>query len=672
MMLDIEYLKRGKNVIKGSSELKIMQNNYTPLLDLLVRESIQNSLDARISGASYINVNFKHDSFDLNSLCSKFPVIGERIRKKYINTNNKFIAIMDDNTVGLTGNLAGEYDNNSIDENLGKLVFHIMEEQEREGAGGSWGIGKTLYYRIGNGLVIYYSRVKINNDYQDRLVAAIVEDETNKDGLLSEIEENVGVAWFGKRDNNNPIEAIVDREQIKDFLRIFGLKPMDEKQTGTYVIIPFVNENILLKNNISEKSFNVWWNDNIEDYLYVSCLRWYFPRMCKNYRNGPVLHVYINDEFVQPNEDTLIYKKFNELYDATLDNTINWVKIETIKRKTDLKNDVVGKFAYGLLDKDELGIIKYHLPNPNQFALIDDIESNNPLVFYCRNQGMIINYTSFSKNIANLNIPDNKILVGLFVVDPDNYFTCVDGEIKLDEYLRKGEKSDHSSWEDHSLPNYGRKLHIVEGINNSISKILNEKYSFEKKLEVESFIDIGLARKYGNLFLPESGYGTDSRRVAGKINNSNNLIKSGKNTIKMLGESFLGRNLTLEYDIDIKEKISCIELNNKIYTIASIYNAKEWISNGFEYPCNIKKIALQCLSRYKKTINEKMILVNNDESISFENFNIIFEKICGKCYRILFINNKRQFIPITFRIKIELETNDVLTQTYCDVSFRGD
>ena len=44
--MDIEIALPGKMSESGSSLLKLIQNNSTPTIDLLVRESIQNSLDA--------------------------------------------------------------------------------------------------------------------------------------------------------------------------------------------------------------------------------------------------------------------------------------------------------------------------------------------------------------------------------------------------------------------------------------------------------------------------------------------------------------------------------------------------------------------------------------------------------------------------------------------------
>lgn len=674
-MMKIECLKKGKNVIKGSSELRIMQNNYTPVLDLLIRESLQNSLDAKKENADVIYVDYLHSSFNVDSVCSEIETVGDKIKNKYKSNKADYIAIMDKNTIGLTGDLSGDYEEkDKQNQNLGKLVFHIMEEQEREGAGGSWGIGKTLYYRLGIGLVIYYSRIRNNNSYQERLVAAIVEDETKKDGLLSSINGNVGVAWFGDVENGKAVKAITDSDYIKRFLSHFDLKPLTNNETGTYVIIPFIDEKKLLENNLSENAEEMWWNKSIEDYLYVSVLRWYFPRFSKYYDNGPKLDVHINGEKVEASDEsnTVLYKKYIELYDAFYKNKPNkWIKVSKIERKTDLVTNKVGKFIYGLVDKNEIGVKKYHLPNPKQYALIDFYESSYPLVCYCRNAGMIINYETFNRNLGFINCPEDKYIIGLFVVDPNNSICCSPKNIKLDEYLRTSEKSDHSSWEDHPIPNYNHNIRIVDGIYKNIAKVLNADFGEEKKIETENTVDISLARKFGHLFLPDAGYGSDPRKAGSGSNGGGGFTKIGNSKIQLLSTKYKDGNLILGYEIVMKERVKYIKFDNLINTVGKKYNAIDWIEEGFEYPCNICQIGLQCIARNKKSVTEDVVFVEKGDEVLFEGYSIEFISTQNSCYSFVLNRQDNNNDGLIFKIYIEIENKDKSMQTYCNVEFGG-
>ena len=149
----------------GASILRSLQNKSIPLLDLIVRESIQNSLDAGIDGVGNTRVDFHFGDFDADNLARHLEGVSDELLSNYCN-RTKFLAISDKNTFGLTGAISGDYHDDLVNSNFHKLVFGIGKNQEKEGAGGSWGLGKTSFFRIGNGIVIYYTskflRRKIN------------------------------------------------------------------------------------------------------------------------------------------------------------------------------------------------------------------------------------------------------------------------------------------------------------------------------------------------------------------------------------------------------------------------------------------------------------------------------------------------------------------------------
>ena len=149
----------------GASILRSLQNKSIPLLDLIVRESIQNSLDAGIEGVGKTRVDFHFGDFDADNLARHFEGVSDELLSNYCN-RTKFLAISDKNTLGLTGAISGDYYDDIVNSNFYKLVFGIGKNQEKEGAGGSWGLGKTSFFRIGNGIVIYYTRIKTEDSYE--------------------------------------------------------------------------------------------------------------------------------------------------------------------------------------------------------------------------------------------------------------------------------------------------------------------------------------------------------------------------------------------------------------------------------------------------------------------------------------------------------------------------
>ena len=246
--MQIEIAKHERMSESGSSLLRLIQNTSTSTLDLLVRESLQNSLDAARSDKDYVGVNFKVGEFEAAAFNSFFDGIKDKLNARFFG-KQKYISVRDHNTVGLTGPLHFSQVKNNEFGNLLKLVYEISKAQQNQGAGGSWGLGKTVYFRLGIGLVIYYSRIlKDNGEYESRLAAALVEDECKADRLIPEIpgEPQRGIAWWGSRFNANSTQPVTDEAEIKQLLDVLGIKMYSKEQTVTTIIIPYVDEEKLL------------------------------------------------------------------------------------------------------------------------------------------------------------------------------------------------------------------------------------------------------------------------------------------------------------------------------------------------------------------------------------------------------------------------------------------
>ena len=89
----------------GSSLLKLIQNNQTPKLDLFIRESIQNSLDASLNGVESVKVEYLIDEFNSLALSYQLEGIQKNLSSKYSSHDYKYLAIRDYHTEGLTGPL---------------------------------------------------------------------------------------------------------------------------------------------------------------------------------------------------------------------------------------------------------------------------------------------------------------------------------------------------------------------------------------------------------------------------------------------------------------------------------------------------------------------------------------------------------------------------------------
>src|SRR5690606_7699366 len=137
--------------------------------------------------------------------------IKDALNKKFDNSNAKALYISDSNTVGLTGPLHIDEVVDNDYGNLQKLVYEISIPQNKEGAGGSWGLGKTIYFRFGIGLVFYYSRIKkMDGEYEHRLAATMVENEEGEYTYIPSVDNKPkrGIAWWGEEAEDGSTTAI--------------------------------------------------------------------------------------------------------------------------------------------------------------------------------------------------------------------------------------------------------------------------------------------------------------------------------------------------------------------------------------------------------------------------------------------------------------------------------
>lgn len=674
--MKIRLLKQGWMTTSGSSLLRMMQNVNTPSLDLIVRESLQNSLDAAKSKSprDKVKVEFTYNDFDINLLSNQFEGIGKELKEIRCDNGYKFLAISDRETKGLVGNLNGIFQNNEENQNLGKLVFQIMKPQEEEGAGGSWGIGKTVYYRLGIGLVIYYSRIKLENgDYQNRLVAALVEDEKEQNGLLKSYKNNLGAAFFGKENNDsfNQLEAITDDEYIKMFLKIFNLEPYLNEDTGTSIIIPFIDEKKTLNNNVSADGGRLWWTETIENYLRVSILRWYFPRLSNNYKYGARLVASVNGNLVKSDFNTPYFEKMKELYDAAFSSTIpNWIIKKEITRSRNVKYDVIGWFMYGKLTNEELGITN-HLPNEYKYSGCDEIskEYNTPIISFCRKPGMIINY----KVDWAIKKEKSDHIVGIFVINSNNEITNP-VVVNLDDYLRKSEKSDHTTWVDYSISSGERQINIVNTIYSNIRQALEFSYGQNQNVSGYGETNTVLAHKFGKKFLPDENYGKHSSgiRRGGRREGGGHFLNKNGNQVNFKNRIFRDDKIIIDYEIILNKETKEFIVESKVNSISKAITASNWEKNGSKFPLNIEDVGLKCGKKDNKKVDNDVVYMKSYKDVKFEFFEVNYLiSDMGKRHGLRFkkIGN---FQPLVFTLRILFSSKDRSLQSNFDFSFKED
>lgn len=596
MKLKIKTHEKSNMVFTGSKVLRTIADTYTPNIDLLIRESIQNSLDAVLDESSYCRMNYIYGTFNNSSLYNSLDGILLALRKKYNAEKYEFLAISDDNTCGLLGDPYPNED--SKYKNLYNLVYDFMNGKTDENAGGSWGVGKSVYYRFGNGLVFYYSRTFENNKYINKLAGAFIQDESKEECLLG--RNSSGIAFFGDLDQNGKSIPIYDDNEIKEFLNIFGLSLYEEDKTGTTVIIPYFDKEQLLNFTINDT--NEPWKENVEEALKVAIQRWYFPRLNNNNYNGKYLKCAVNNKLIELNA---FFKKLQDLYMGKIEDAH---EDDICINKKEYK---LGCFRHKKFKKIELGVESppEYLSNP--YVLVDkhvDLEDKNPaLLFYTRKPGMIITYDP--KNLSNFQTDDDEYIIGVFILNDE---LTIDGE-KLGSYIRGTEIANHKEWTDSNLSNFPvfTSKKPFSKICSSIKKNIKDSY-FVSNVDDVNDSSSYYQRILGQLLLPPEDYGDEPtlpKRNGGGSEKSDYAAPRKKKVNWYFSGFEYGMLLYIfEFTLKPQEIFSC---KLKVKASSKIYSFDEWIKLGFDIPCKLHKLEIMEYTINKESFN-KSISITDD------------------------------------------------------------
>lgn len=683
--MKIEIAEPGRMTQSGSSLFRLIQNHKTPVLDLLVRESIQNSLDAHKLDAKYVTVEFLTGEFNSSKLGNELEGITEELQKRYPNENYQYLAVCDSNTVGLTGEMDVKNVKHNNYGNLLKLVYEICKPQDNEGAGGSWGLGKTVYFRVGIGLVIYYSRIQEEDGkYSSRLAASFVENEMNENAMIPEYKgmSRRGIAWWGANIRENTTVPITDENYINKFLDIFGIKPYTDDKTGTIIIMPYINSDTLLADNridytdVIEGHFSPYWYSSIENYLKISVQRWYAPRLCNtNYQYGAYLRVLVNEKGISKDSMEPVFKVVQALYnranyveefDDILSENKTEVFVKDVEIRKCLRDTNAGNVACVKLTSNVLGMeVPNNKPEPSIYlnCEIPDKSVNRPIVFFVRKPGMIVSYESVST--WTLGIPSTSkkdFIFGVFVLNSLNEFKEKGPVLKLEEYIRKSELADHTSWNDWSNINFNPR--IISKIQKSVTKTIGGQYT-EENIEHQVKENSELSRYLGELVLPPDGFGKDAG-AGQKPHNPHDGKKIGKKfsfVYEASGIRYCANKMIvpMELKTSANQKIRHTSFDVLIDSETGKISLSEWEKNlNLKSPFSIEEISMLLDTIDGEKIGTELVIDLDNPTIEYNDisFSMKFTDN-GAGFGMNITSLEEHSMKIKFEVKIHLEEKNV-------------
>lgn len=238
--------------LPGQVETEVTQrdqfsNDEVQLSETIVRESIQNSLDAAIDDPSRIKVSFrwldKSNGLDPEFFCQIFDEQLKHAKEAGLDVdsvdfdNPSVLVIEDFGTKGLTGSITEKDDDNFSD------FWRRHGKSHKTGKSrGRWGLGKLVYSTTSQ-LGVFFGATRRADDPCIHVMGQTVLNLRKVDGkeypphgFFADIE---GEGIF----NEIPV-PVKDNELIEKFTTQFSLERKEE--TGLSVIIPFPNPDFSL------------------------------------------------------------------------------------------------------------------------------------------------------------------------------------------------------------------------------------------------------------------------------------------------------------------------------------------------------------------------------------------------------------------------------------------
>lgn len=270
----------------------------------LVREAIQNSLDARVkdnSGPVHVRFGVSCNGALSKETMSKY--ISEVAWKHFHAKNNgltdapsvndkcHYLVYEDFGTTGLTGDVM-QYD---FKEGVNNPFYYFMRAEGQSGKSeedrGRWGVGKFVFPHASN-IRSFFMFTNRNDDGQSMMAGQCILKSHEVDN-----ESYTPDGWYGVFDEEDFQLAIKDEEIIEQFQSDFGLE-RKINQAGLSVVIPYINDEFTLE-GIAKHVINEYFYPIIQGQLEVTI-------------NNSKLSLFINKGYLLNEDSDELYKPDKE------------------------------------------------------------------------------------------------------------------------------------------------------------------------------------------------------------------------------------------------------------------------------------------------------------------------------------------------------------------------
>lgn len=233
--------------IGGEGATRALGRPHLSRLEVLVRESIQNSLDARSSAKEQVHFSIGYSELDARAVrCLRDVVFAEMpdeaelpLASVLSNDALEVLFISDRGTRGLQGptrtdRLQSEDDpRNFIDffRNVGRFG-------DQPTGGGTYGFGKaSLYVASAARTIVVHTRIATSQGTKSRLMASALGSQfTRRQTPRARLLPYTGRHWWGVQAQDEVVDPVEGAEADRIASRL-GFPPFEDGQTGTSIMV---------------------------------------------------------------------------------------------------------------------------------------------------------------------------------------------------------------------------------------------------------------------------------------------------------------------------------------------------------------------------------------------------------------------------------------------------
>lgn len=488
---------------------KMVSQSDLSRTDVLLREAIQNSYDAKIDNKKALDVSLNCYKFsakqwdDIDKLLSKAGKIGSVLGKK-LTSGSYNLEIADRNSTGLIGYCGfQEHPQEGHEEKFHHFIYMTGNDDANkdQSSGGSFGVGKGALYKYSSvGTIVVYSRIKSTNGFQTRFIICKIDENE---------PENVGRCWWGaegKYDDGLTYAKPVVNYDADELAKLFGMQPFLEDETGT---------NILILNVVKNPDVSSF-EETFEDEIPIKLTHWFWAKMVSpnigkriNFRLS--LNNYdITDAIPDPRE-IYPYSSFVHAYQDCCD-------FYTHKGGLEHNGITIVKFDKPIVEIGGIFLRKRGLQEFIHDKYIK-VDWNKPVVALMRDVEFIVEYHEINVDIGNTH-------VNCFGIFHTNRLGCSknsnDPE-EVEHYFRDIENQTHNKWNhnDNYPNNYLKKVMLQ--IPEAVKTFLDIKTSIGNAASISGLV----AQKFGSkLGFGFAGGASDPQSDISKTTNGKNEKKS--------------------------------------------------------------------------------------------------------------------------------------------------